>query len=276
VTARRGMVAMAGAVALQLLSCGGDDPVDPCPTGSCDLPGSTIVKWRFDEYPEWKFQGDTCIDMDVFTVRVEVANAADPTITDSHDAQCGEGQATFLGLPEGTYNVAVTPLDFDGNPVVRAPGTGQVMAGVTGMNTETVVNVPYTAWLGTFTGTFLFRLSWGGKSCDALAPPVATQTLTLTAGGAVVAKLSDGGQRMDGTDPRPCRPFTEQFAQYVEMLPFGPATLLVVGKTGAETRFQHQFDTFVGAGKNNPTITFDLAPMDAGVDAPPDAPPDAM
>ena len=51
----------------------------------------------------------------------------------------------------------------------------------------------------------------------------------------------------------------------------------VIGKdNGGNVRFDRQFDTFVGVAKNNPTITFDLAPSDAGVDAAPlDAPPDA-
>jgi hypothetical protein len=273
-----------GLAALQLLSCGGDDggPVDPCPTGDCTLPGSTIVKFLFDSYPEWSFVGDTCIDMNAFTVRGTAVNVADRSIVETKDVQCGEQQVTFLGLPAGTYDIAITPLDFDGNALVSAPGLGQTAAAEPGGRIEATVNVPYTAWIGagSFTGTLLFRLKWGGASCELAAPAVATQTLELTAGGAVVARTTDSGQRIDGTDPQPCRPLSEPFAQFVESLPFGPASLYVVGRDAdGMARFERRFDTFVGVGKNNPTVTYDVPPpdaaIDAGIDAMPDAP-DAM
>jgi hypothetical protein len=247
-----------------VLSCGGDDPVNPCPTGDCSLPQSTIVKFQFDSYPEWKFTGDTCIDLGVAFVRVEVVHVADPSVVDAKDVQCGEGQATFVGLPEGPYAVAVTPLDAGGVPVVHTVGSGQVDA--PGMAT---VNVPYTAWIGPFTGTLLFRLAWAGLSCDAAVPPVTTQTLTLLVGGLPVTQLTDSGQKLDGTDPKPCRALTEQFSQFIALLPFGPATFVVVGKDATDTkRFEHRFDTFVGAGQNNTTITIDVPPPDAAPLAP--------
>ena len=276
---RRARLAIAGGlVALQLLSCGGGGggPVDPCPTGDCTVSGATIVKFLFDSYPEWKFVGDTCIDMNVFTVRAVAVHIDDRSIIETRDVQCGEGQVTFLGLSPGTYDVAVTPLDGGGNAVVSAPGTGQVAAAEAGGRIETTVNVPYTAWLGSFTGTLLFRLTWAGKSCELATPAVATQTLELTAGGVVVGRVSDSGQRMDGTDPQPCRPLSEPFSQFVESLPFGPAALSIVGHDAdGQPRFVYRFETFIGAGKNNPTFTYDVPAPDAGVDAGIDAMPDA-
>lgn len=261
--------ALGGLVALQLLSCGGSDPLPPCPTGSCDLPGRTIVKWVFDAYPELLFSNDTCLDMGAITVRAEIAGLDDPSQYDTKDVQCGQGQVSFLDLPPGNYNALITPLDIDGNSIVKAGASAHVLAGTTGADTEVTVNVPYDAWTGTYTGTFLFRLSWAGMSCEVAVPPVATQTLKLTAGGAVTTALTDMGQKLDGTDPKPCRLLTEQFAQFAETLPFGPATLVVVGKdAGGTVRFMHQFDTFVGATKNNPTITFDVPGPDAAIDAP--------
>jgi len=261
---------------LQLLSCGGGEDPPQCPTGDCNLPGRTIVKWIFDAYPELLFPSDTCIDMGAFTVRAEVTGIDDPTQVDAKDVQCGQGQVSFLGLAPGSYEVAITPLDFDGNPIVKAPVIVQAIAGTPGADTDVTINVPYEAWTGTYTGTFLFRLSWAGVSCEIAVPAVTSQTLTLTAGGQIVTALTDLGQKLDGTDPKPCRALTEPFAQFTEGLPFGPATLVVVGKdTGGAVRFRRQFETFVGAAKNNPTITFDVPPPDAGVDAPPDAPPDA-
>lgn len=258
----------AGLAALLLLSCdGGSGPPDPCPTGDCTLPGSTVVKFLFDSYPEWQFVGDTCIDMNISTVRADAVHVDDPSIVDTKDVQCGEGQVTFLGLPPGTYHVAVTPLDPDGNPLVHAPAVGQAVASEPGGRTEATVNVPYTAWTGTFTGTLLFRIAWAGKSCEQATPPVVMQRLELTAGGGVVSHQSDTGQRMDGTDPRPCRLLSEPFAQFVEVLPFGPASLLVIGHdAGGGRPFERRFETFVGAGKNNPTLTFDVVPPDAGID----------
>jgi hypothetical protein len=139
-----------------------------------------------------------------------------------------------------------------------------------------VINVPWDSWAGSFTGTFLFRLSWAGASCELAVPTVVTQTLTLMIGGSTAATATtDVGQKLDGSDPKPCRGLGESFAQFAEGLPFGPATLSVVGKDAAdEVAFDHTFDAFVGAAKNNPTITFDVPappPPDAGVgDAPMD------
>ncbi|MEJ7600973.1 MAG: hypothetical protein WKG01_23910 [Kofleriaceae bacterium] len=269
-------LALIGLVALQGLSCSSDPP--SCTTDDCSIPTRSIVKWTFDSYPEWLFQGDTCLDLAIVTVRVAVAQVDDPAIGQSMDVACGQGQASLLRLEPGMYNAFVTPLDAAGTPLVTVPAVGLLAAGAPGANTEVTVNVPHTAWIGrdTFTGTFLFRLSWGGQSCEATVPPVTTQTLELRANGLPVDKVTDKGQKLDGTDPRPCRVLTEQFAQFAEGLPYGPATFHVIGKDMTGTvRFDRQFDTFVGVAKNNPTITFDLVGPDAGVDAPLDAPPDA-
>ena len=232
---------------------GGMDEPD-CPTTDCSIPGSTVVKWRFHEYPEWGFLADTCLDLNVATVRVEAVNQIDPSIYFSIDKGCGEGQGTFLRMPEGMYDVIVTPLDIAGNPLVGVGTRGTVLAGIPGAPTETVVNVPYTAWTGTFTGTFLFKLTWAGLDCSAAA--VATQTLTLKIKGMPSDKLADNGQKLDGTDDKPCR--SEQFAQFAEGLPMGPVTFKVTGKdAGGLMKYEREIDTFVGAGKNNPTITVD-------------------
>jgi len=258
---------LVGIGALQLLSCGSDLP--PCATANCELPGRTIVKWTLDAYPELLFPNDTCQDMGANTMRVDMTGVDDPTQFATKDTQCGQGQVSFLDLAPGNYNVALVALDAVGNPIVKSPTFAQVLAGSAGADTDVTLNVPYDSWTGTYTGTLLFRLSWAGMSCEAAVPPVATQNLTLTAGGVVSTARTDMGQKLDGTQDKPCRLLTEQFAQFAEMLPFGPATLVVVGKDAGDTiRFVHQFDTFVGATKNNPTITYDVPGPDAGVDAP--------
>ena len=248
------------------LSCGGDDNTIHCDNNNCVLPGSTTVKWIFNHYPALLFPNDSCNDMGAFMVHVVVTKNDDPTVTAAMDGQCGNAQVTFLGLAAGTYNIAVTPLDINGAPLTSVAAMDMVVAATSDKPTEATVNVPYTAWTGTYTGTFYFRLKFDGKSCEAATPPIATQTLTLTAGGAVTTKLTDTGQRLDGTDAQACRKLSEPTAQFVEGLPFGPATFVVVGKdAGGAVAYQHSFDTFIGAAKNNPEIDFDIQTPDAGV-----------
>ena len=261
------------ALAALALSCG-DDGSNPCPTGRCDLPGSTIVKWRFNHFPMLNFDSDACSDLGVIMVRVELADAAGAP-TDMVEKSCSEGQATFLGLPQGAYKVSVTPLDADGNSLVTAPVTAMINAAAQNTSLDSTVDVNHPAWSKPYTGQLLFRLKWGGMSCAMATPPVATQTLTLTVNGTVRTDTTSIDnvpfQKLDGTDPKPCRAFTDAFPQNVMGIPFGPATLLVVGKDTAGLEvFRKSFDTFIGAGVFNPTLTYDAPLPDAGVDAPPD------
>jgi hypothetical protein len=269
-----------GFVALGGLSCGGDD-ANPCPTGDCNLPGQTVVKWTFDNYPDRGFGGDTCIDVGASNIHVVLTNTVDPTATQTLDTDCPEGQVTANGLPAGTYTVSLTPEDSSGNPIVSAPVTAMANAPGEGMTTTVEVDVPYTAWTMAYTGTFLFDLSWDGNDCAAATPPIAKQNLTLTVNGQVAqSEETDTMHHVNGSDPEACRTLSGS-AQFVKGLPFGPATLLVQGMDSTNAVvLSHQFDTFVGVGQNNPTLQFDVMP-DAAPDAPPadapaaDAPPDA-
>ena len=267
-------VLVAGGLAV---SCG-DDGSNPCPTGSCDLPGSTIVKWRFNHFPMLipPFDSDACSDLGVIMVRVELFDGAG-TPTDMVEKICSEGQATFLGLPGGTYTVKVTPLDQDGASLVTAPVSGMIMAAANNTTLDTTVDVNHPAWSKAYTGQLLWRLKWGGQSCAMATPPVVTQTLTLTAGGVVRTESASIDnmvyQKLDGTESKPCVATTSPFPMNVMGLPWGPATLLVVGYDGSTPPvevFRKSFDTFIGAGVFNPTFTYDIpAPpmIDAGIDA---------
>lgn len=234
----------------------GDD--DPCPTGDCTLAGRTTVKWAFNAYPERGFMMDSCVDFKVGSVAVDVVDVNG--FATSTQEQCGNAQAVFSGLEPGDYTVYLMPLDFDGNPLLAAPATSTVTAGVTGDNREVTVNVAYDQWLGgPYTGTFLFRISWGGLSCEAATPVVMQQKLTLTAGGVVQNIMTDDGQLLNGSDKKPCKRLTDNFPQSALNVPFGPATLLIEGyDVNDQMMFTKQFDTFVGAGITNPTLTFDV------------------
>ena len=256
-----------------VVSCG-DDGNNPCPTGSCDLPGSTIVKWRFNHFPMLGFDSDACSDLGVIMVRVELTDGAG-TPTDMVEKICSEGQATFLGLPSGTYTAKVTPLDVDGNSLVTTPVAGMISAAANNTTLDTTVDVNYPAWSKAFTGQLLWRLKWGGQSCAMATPPVMTQTLTLTAGGVVRTESASIDntvyQKLDGTETKPCVPLTAQFPMNVMGLPWGPATMVVVGYDASSVEvFRKSFDTFVGAGVFNPTFSYDVPPppmIDAGIDA---------
>ena len=267
------LAAIGGLLAIgATLSCGDDSP-PVCPTGDCTLPGSTVVKWKFNHFPMLGFDSDACSELGVVTVRVE-ANLADGTPVDMMEKSCGEGQLTFLGLAQGAYKFVVTPLDVDGNSLVTAPVSANGVAAGPGASVDVAVDVNYPAWSRTYTGQLLFRLKWGGVSCAMVTPnPVATQTLTLKAGNPPAVSTEKTSidnvefQKLDGTDPKPCQAFTATFPQNVMGIPFGPATILVVGKDASDVViFSHTFDTFIGAGVFNPTLTYDV-PVDAGVDA---------
>lgn len=259
-------------IAVLGLSCS-DDALPVCPTGDCSLPGSTIITWKFNHYPERGLDSDSCTDVGALTVRVEVTNQDDPAVFATLEPSCPGGQATFLDLPPGTYDVAVTPLDADGNSLVKAAVPGEALAGSSGAPTQTEVDVPYEAWSQAYTGTLLFLLKFAGASCPA---EVKHQILQLTIGGQIVNAMTDGGQKVDGVDKADCRP-ASGFAQFIQGLPLGPATMKVQGTAANDdVLYEQEFDTFVGVGVTNPTFTYDVAPPDAPVDAPVDAMVDAM
>jgi hypothetical protein len=233
-------------------ACGSD-----CPTDDCTLYARTTVKWTFDAYPERSFPMDSCVDFGARRVTIDA--------TDSHGVvtsltdDCGIAQVVFVGLEPGDYTLAMMPLDGAGNPLLAAPVYGAVTAGDIGDDREVTVNVPFESWSGTYTGTFLFRISWGGLSCDLTSPEIKNQVLTLTVNGVVQQIVTDDGQLLNGADKKPCKKLTDQFPQSALNVPFGPATFLIEGYDATDSmRFAKQFDTFVGAGITNPTLTFDV------------------
>jgi hypothetical protein len=240
-----------------LAGCAGDGN-QMCGADHCGLQGHTVVKWQFDHYPEWSFPFDSCVDFGVNKVHVDAVGDDGSMVSTEDD--CGTGQVTFDGLLAQNYTMYVAPRDFGGADLISFPSSGTVQGGQYAADTTVTVNVPWTAWLGSYTGTFLWRLSWGGVTCaDAMPMPVVTQVLTLMVNGNAVTSLTDSGHRLDGTDPEPCRGLDDNFPQSATTVPFGPATLIVEGRDVTNhMMFHHEFDTFVGAGVTNPTITYDV------------------
>jgi hypothetical protein len=238
-----------------LAACGGGTD-DGCPTDDCTLKARTTVKWSFNAYPELGFDRDSCADLGIANVAVDVIDA-DGFATSGLD-KCGYGQAVFSGLDPGDYTVHVMPKDAAGNPLLSAAATGTVTAGVYGDNREVEVNVPWDLWLGgPYTGMFLFRISWGGLSCE--DTEIKSQRLTLAVNGVVQQITTNDGQALNGSDKKPCKRYSDEFPQTARDVSFGMATLLVEGYDASDNmRFSHQFDTFVGAGISNPTLEFDV------------------
>lgn len=250
-----GSIVLASAL---LTACGGDD--GGCPTDDCTLKGRTVVKWAFNSYPDRGFAMDSCVDVGATKVQVFVVDSMGGV--QSIEEDCGIAQATFSGLEPGDYGVYIMPVDGSGAPLLKEQIAGYVAAGTRDVPTETTVNVPYDAWLGSFTGTFLFRISWSGASCDVATPVIKDQTIKLTVNGVTQAVVTDDGQMMNGTDKKPCKKLTDEFPQSALNVPFGPATFLIQGFDDTGTMsFGTSFDTFVGAGINNPTLTFDVPLM---------------
>lgn len=245
------------ALCVSLAACGGTDGQQMCGADHCGLQGHTVVKWTFDAYPEWMFPMDSCVDFGALKVRVDAQSVADASVVTKID-DCGVAQVTFDGLPENEpYTMFVEPELADGTPLVTAPTTVPATAGAYQADTSVTANIPWDSWTGTFTGTFLFRLSWAGQGCSAAG--VVDQVVTLKVNGNVVSAVADNGQKLDGTDPEPCYDVMQQFPQSAKDVPFGPAELTIEGRDSmGMTIYTNTFETFVGAGITNPTITYDV------------------
>lgn len=163
----------------------------------------------------------------------------------------------FVDIPAGTYNASLKVLDRDGIPLTGG-ALGQEIVFSGGSTTETVLVAP-ERWLQSYIGTFFFRIEWGGEDCSTAIPTVARQKLSLVAGGEIFTGLTTDGAAMDGSSEFDCQSLSEEFPQSALDVPFGPAILTVEGiDSMGNTAYESVFDTFVGAGVNNPESVFDV------------------
>jgi len=258
---------------------GNTDETDDCRMCVAYFAPRNVVKWDFNKAAAPGFSSDSCTDVGASTVRVALTGP----MAASADGTCSDRQVSFAELPAGTYAVAVTPLDSAGQSLVTTPAAAALEGNITpGTTVETEVNITPDKWARPMTGRFFFVLRWAGMTCTTAAPPVTSQTVTLTIGGtpSTASTSSVSGlpsYRVDGTQPVTCVASNLGQAEAIETLPFGPARIAVVGReAGGAEMFRGTFDTFIGAGTNNPVLTFDVpSTIDAGIDAPIDAAPDA-
>jgi hypothetical protein len=272
------LVAVAAVAAVGVAGCGGSCGELCGPNNEfCDddctpraIPQLTI-KWEFNKDAVEGFTGDSCTDLQVERVAVEIASGEELLEAEEF---CSFRQVVFFEIPPGRYQVSLRPLSSEDELLTVGPVTAEVDFG--GAREEAVLNVEPDAWARDYVGTFFFRVSWAGAECTEASPTVAEQLLALVARGSLVEKVTIDGDPVDGSAPAPCRSHLRASPQAVLGVPFGPASLTVVGldDQGQES-FEKSFDTFVGAGPGNPEMIFDVPSVlpDAGV--PDGGPPDA-
>ncbi len=132
------------------------------------------------------------------------------------EKSCGEGQAD---VPRARARAPTRSASRRSMSTARRwsrPRSPRwAMAGAPGTTLEIPVDVNYTGVERARTPASSCSGSRGaGMACAMATPPVATQVLTLTAGGAVRTESSSIDntvyQKLDGTDPKPCCAYTDQ------------------------------------------------------------------
>ena len=217
---------------------------------------SFIAEQFFDGFVE------TCSGLEIAQVEVTVTGP----VTRTERVDCNFGQIKLSSLPAGTY--VATALAFDGAGAAISRGLARADFAVGAGDLNVSIGWPFEDFTRSYSGTFFFRVLWGGADrCAEAVPAVTRQRLILARDG-----LPLGG--VDGSATGPCRDGADSLSQAVVNLPWGPARFTVSGEddTG-RTLFQGSFDTFVGAGLSNPPMAVDVPSIlpDAGpVDAPPE------
>ncbi len=242
---------------------GNNDDTDFC-RNNCTvrLPKELTIKWEFNKGAVEGFSNDSCTDMGAFNVEVEVTGP----VTETKIETCPLRQVVFEELPAGTYVVKLTPMNFAEESIVNAPLERTIMLGDASQEIEMIVRPE--DWANQYTGTFFFRLRWGGFDCSAANPPVTQHRLLLQVGGVTVAQITQDGDPLDGSATGPCQSITEEFPQSALDVPFGYAQFPISGyDSGDQKQFEETVDTFVGAGISNPELVFDVDSLfpDAGV-----------
>ncbi len=241
---------------------GNTDDTDFCLSTCKGRPISQLtVKWEFNKEAAPGFTTDTCMDMGSEFVEVELLGGPEPLLK---TGPCSFHQVVFVDIPAADYQVKVKVLDAEEEGVMLTNSIIEQAYSFPGGSETTEVVVPFDAWTQSYTGTFYFRLSWGGADCTVAVPPVDKQRLTLVAGGQTFTGMTTNGAALDGSAFSPCVSLMETFPESALAVPFGPATWTVQGLDVADVvLYETVFDTFVGAGEGNPEPLFDVLPLPA-------------
>jgi hypothetical protein len=244
-------------MAALVTGCGGDSECgDECHGGTRDV----RLVWTLQANEAPGFVG-SCSGTKAVTTRLEITGPMNITL----EKDCEFYQYTLAALDPGSYEVVGTLIDADHKPLTKgkakasfvvpeAPGTVQVM-----------LDFAYGDFdRSDYKGNWIYTLKWGGATCAAATPPVATSSIRLERGGHAI-KTSDG-KTIDGASPEPCT--DPSIAPQIKNLPWGPAEVTIVGFDASATpAFRQTFKTFVGAGIANPVLSYDVASLtpDAGI-----------
>ncbi len=226
----------------------------------------TLIATEFTDFNE------SCPGVGAETAELTFTGPGGQTRVES--APCSFSETQILDFANGDWVVQGRLLDDAGAPITS--GMAMTSFSVANADTTAIIDFPFADFTGSYTGNYYFRTRWGGATtCATAAPPVVQHTLLLERGGVPLAGMTDAGDPIDGSAPGACRNFTGGNTQTIQSLPWGPAVFTITGLDGTGTpQFSESFDTFVGAGIQNPEYAHDVNSLtpDAGV---PDAAVDA-
>ncbi len=216
---------------------------------------SLTVKWEFNKEAAPDFTGDSCIDLGAKNVEVTLLGGPEPLVAVEN---CSFRQVVFIDIPAATYDVELRVLDADELDLTSSSITAEFE--FPGGTATTEVIVPPDQWIRAYLGTFFFRVAWAGADCALAEPPVVDQRLTLVvAGGDTFTGTTTSGAGMDGSSASTCVSLDDQFPQSALEVPYGPASFTIEGLDElGEVLYSEAFETFVGAGVNNPELVFDV------------------
>jgi cysteine-rich repeat protein len=234
----------------------GNDRDDDACSNSCKVQNTNdvSVQWRIlgDAVPGFV---ESCDGIGAITAHIVL----DGPIPAEVDVECSYSQYVLAALRPGDYTVTITLYDAAmPTPAAVTLGT-QAQFTVTEGDMTVPLVIPWEDLATTnLRGDWFYRFKWAGATtCAAAVPPVDSVRIRLTQNGQPVA--DEQGNLIDGTDEIPCYDFDDAFAHAVNRLPFGPATLTVQGtNAGGQVNFEGTFDTFIGAGIQNPALLYDV------------------
>ena len=267
---------LATATAFAVAACGSDDPFcgdkkldmgEECDDGNTDDTDFCLstckarqlsqltIQWEFNKDEAEGFSSDSCIDTGARTVEVELVGGPEPLTL---SGPCSLRQVVYVDIPAADYEVRAKVLDADGVMLTSSVIT-ETYSFAGGTDVLELV-VPFASWVRSYEGTFYFRVAWDTADCALATPAVVEQRLTLvTSDGQTFAGTTTDGAALDGSAAATCMSVDSEFPQAVLEVPAGPADFRIDGLDGdGAIVFTEDFATFVGAGVNNPELTFDV------------------